>query len=354
MKKAWPQLPFEEAVASRGSGTQGLPQKEWKEEGAYPVIGQGEGDIEGWTDRHDLLLTPSPAYVLYGGHTRRPKLVGQPFVPGPNVKILTPCAGLDPSFLYYFLMWLPIESKGYADHFPLVRKSTVPLPPLPEQRRIVAILDEAFDGIAKTRANAKKNLENSVGLAESHIEATLSARTASWATRTLGEVCRVRTGKKNVNEGNPDGAFPFFTCAAKHTYSDAFSFDTEALLIAGNGNVGQVSYYSGKFEAYQRTYVLSDFMGVTARYLYRLLDKRLSRVVGKKKLGNTMPYIKLGMLTEFPVAVPPTPSHDEEMRSYLDEASEGFERLRDIQERKIAALDDLKKSLLHHAFTKKL
>ena len=71
-----------------------------------------------------------------------------------------------------------------------------------------------------------------------------------WERKKLGELCRIKTGKKDVNQGNPDGKFPFFTCAAEHTFSDSYSFDTEALLIAGNGDVGKVSYYNGKFEAY--------------------------------------------------------------------------------------------------------
>ncbi|MBK9306481.1 MAG: restriction endonuclease subunit S [Nitrospira sp.] len=100
-----------------------------------------------------------------------------------------------------------------------------------------------------------------------------------WQTRHLGELCRIRTGKKDVNQGNPDGEFPFFTCAAKHTFSDSFSFDTEALLIAGNGDVGNVSYYKGKFEAYQRTYVLSDFKQVLPRFLYLILEGKLKETV---------------------------------------------------------------------------
>ena len=93
-----------------------------------------------------------------------------------------------------------------------------------------------------------------------------------WKVQNLGNLCRIRTGKKDVNQGNPEGEFPFFTCAAEHTYSDCYSFDTEALLIAGNGDVGNVSYYKGKFEAYQRTYILSDFSEVLPRFLY--LDRK--------------------------------------------------------------------------------
>lgn len=141
----------------------------------------------------------------------------------------------------------------------------------------------------------------------------------SCQTKKLGDLCRIRTGKKDVNQGNPDGEFPFFTCAAEHTFSDSYSFDTEALLIAGNGDVGKVSYYNGKFEAYQRTYVLSDFVEVLPRFLYLILDGKLSDTVSKQKLGNTMPYIKVGMLTDFQLPVPPLPEQ-RRIVAILDEA----------------------------------
>jgi type I restriction enzyme S subunit len=225
-----------------------------------------------------------------------------------------------------------------------------PLPPRPEQLRIVGVLDEAFAAVATARANTEQNLRNARDMFESHLDGVFSQRGKGWAVRPLGDLCRVRTGKKDVNQGNPDGAYPFFTCASRHTYSDTYSFETEALLVAGNGNVGQVSYYSGKFEAYQRTYVLSDFNLASARYLFRVLDKRLSAVVSKQKLGNTMPYIKLGMLTSFPV---PVPSKQEQQRivAELDAISADTERLASIYQRKLTALDALKQSLLHQAFT---
>lgn len=127
----------------------------------------------------------------------------------------------------------------------------------------------------------------------------------SWGCVALGSLCDVKTGKKDVNEGNENGIYPFFTCAAKHTYSDVFSFDFEAILIAGNGAVGQTSYYNGKFEAYQRTYVLCNFVNVIPQYLLYVLNGSLMRELSSKVLGNTIPYIKKGMLTEFQVPLPP-------------------------------------------------
>jgi type I restriction enzyme S subunit len=234
-----------------------------------------------------------------------------------------------------------------------VRDFCIALPPLPEQQRIVALLDEAFAGLATAKANAERNLQNARAIFESHLEAVFSQQGEGWVEKNLGDLCQIKTGKKDVNEGNPEGKFPFFTCAAAHTFSDSYSFDTEALLVAGNGNVGQVSYYSGKFEAYQRTYVLFDFKSVTGKYLFRVLDKRLSAAVSKQKLGNTMPYIKMGMLTDFVVPVPP-PEKQEIVSKSLSAIADDTQHLTHLYERKLAALEELKKSLLHQAFNGEL
>ena len=173
-----------------------------------------------------------------------------------------------------------------------------------------------------------------------------------WQTRNLGDLCRIRTGKKDVNEGNPEGAFPFFTCAAEHTFSDNYSFDTEALLIAGNGDVGKVSYYNGKFEAYQRTYVLSDFAEVSPRFLYLILDGKLKDTVSKQKLGNTMPYIKVGMLTDFQLPVPPL-AEQQRIVGLLDEAFEGLATAKANAEKNLQNARALFESHLRSVFTQR-
>lgn len=135
-------LPFEEVVRSRGSGANGLPQSEWIADGRYAVIGQGSEFIEGRTNRQDLLITPSPSVVLYGGHTRRAKYVDFPFVPGPNVKILEAKdkSIIDHRYLFYFLSQLHIDSRGYADHFPQVKRSEIPYQQIDDQIRIAHLL----------------------------------------------------------------------------------------------------------------------------------------------------------------------------------------------------------------------
>ncbi len=173
-----------------------------------------------------------------------------------------------------------------------------------------------------------------------------------WQTRNLGELCRIRTGKKDVNQGNPEGAFPFFTCAAKPTYSDSYSFDAEALLIAGNGDVGNVSYYKGKFEAYQRTYVLTEFSEVLPRFLFLILDGKFKDTVSKQKLGNTMPYIKVGMLNDFQVPIPPLPEQHR-IVGILDEAFDGIATAKANAEKNLQNARALFDSHLQSVFTKR-
>lgn len=131
-----------------------------------------------------------------------------------------------------------------------------------------------------------------------------------WQEKRLGELVDIKTGKKDVNQGNPNGKYPFFTCAREHTYSDGYSFDGEAIMIAGNGEVGLCAYYNGKFEAYQRTYVLQDFK-VPADYLYIYLKEAFQAFAESQKQQGSMPYIKLSTLQDFKI---PVQSYEEQQK----------------------------------------
>lgn len=174
---------------------------------------------------------------------------------------------------------------------------------------------------------------------------TKQAITKEWEQSTLGEVCDIYTGKKDVNEGSLDGKYPFFTCSKDISRSDSYSFDTEAILVAGNGVVGDTKYYNGKFEAYQRTYVLSDFK-VNANFLYLYLSGILKRELAKSVVGSTMPYIKRGNLENITVPVPSLPEQKAIAQTLMTVQNTIAE-----QERLIAKLKKLKRSMMQHLFT---
>ncbi len=114
----------------------------------------------------------------------------------------------------------------------------------------------------------------------------------------LGDYVRIRTGKLDANASSKDGQYPFFTCAIEPLKIDAYSYDCECVLVAGNGDLN-VKYYAGKFDAYQRTYIIEslDKTILTIPYLYYFLDKYVE-TLRQQSIGGVIKYIKLGNLTE--------------------------------------------------------
>ncbi len=146
-----------------------------------------------------------------------------------------------------------------------------------------------------------------------------------------------------------DGDYPFFTCASEPYRIDRYAFDCEALLVSGNGaNVGYVHYYNGKFNAYQRTYVISEFSS-DVKFIKLFLDRNLQqRIRVEVNAGNT-PYITMGTLTEMQVVLP---RNREEQRviaaalSDVDGLIGGLEQL-------IAKKRDLKQAAMQQLLTGK-
>jgi len=197
----------------------------------------------------------------------------------------------------------PIEKNDLPEAVEVIKKY---------KNKIEENKQDKIEGVRYCTIAKSKILENDLFSLNSGIYSEKSKLiNQKWPIVKLESVCKIKTGKKDVNQGNPNGKYPFFTCAKEHTYSDEYSFDTEAILIAGNGDVGATSYYNGKFEAYQRTYVLSDFKDVGARYLFFILSNSLKKNVSGQKQGNTMPYIKLGMLQNFELPLPPLENQEQ-------------------------------------------
>ena len=121
----------------------------------------------------------------------------------------------------------------------------------------------------------------------------------------LGDYVKIRTGKLDANANHPEGRYPFFTCSEKTLQIDSYSYDCECVLVAGNGDLN-VKYYKGKFDAYQRTYVIEslDENTLNARYLYHFMSLYVGQL-RRMRIGGVIKYIKLGYLTEAEIPLPP-------------------------------------------------
>ena len=120
----------------------------------------------------------------------------------------------------------------------------------------------------------------------------------------LGNYVKIKTGKLDANAANENGEYPFFTCSVEPLSINTYSYDCECVLIAGNGDLN-VKYYNGKFDAYQRTYIVESLNKevLTVPYLYRFMDKYIEKL-REQSIGGVIKYIKLGNLTEANINLP--------------------------------------------------
>ena len=114
----------------------------------------------------------------------------------------------------------------------------------------------------------------------------------------LGELTKIKTGKLDANAASEDGKYPFFTCSKEPLRISTYSYDCECVLVAGNGDLN-VKYYNGKFDAYQRTYIVeSNGDGrLHLPYLYHFMTRYIQEL-RKLSIGGVIKYIKLGNLTD--------------------------------------------------------
>ena len=218
------------------------------------------------------------------------------------VWIDNPTNKIDNTFLYHYFSqidWSKLNTttivRIYNDD---LRQLKISYPSTEEQKKISHLLNLVNQRIA-TQIKIIEKLESLIkGLCQKLF------RFKEYTTYFLGDICSITTGKLDANAMVENGKYPFFTCAEEVFNIANYAFDTEALLISGNGaNLGYIHYYNGKFNAYQRTYVLDKFT-IDINYIRLYLETFLkNRIEQEKNIGNT-PYIVLGTLSKMKIKVP--------------------------------------------------
>lgn len=184
----WETVSFSRAFSDVTAKSPRIKQSEFAKSGRYPVRDQGEQDIAGYWDEDSATTKVDRPLILFGDHTRRVKYADNDFVIGADgVKVLLPSAELDPRFAFHWMRSLEIPSAGYSRHFKFLRERTVPLPPLPEQHRIAAILDEA-DALRVKRSKSVALLDELPPIQFN------SRQTTRWPRLTVGDVADLQGG----------------------------------------------------------------------------------------------------------------------------------------------------------------
>jgi type I restriction enzyme, S subunit len=353
-----------------------------KSNGLYPVYG-----ANGEKDRTDKYYFDRPTIIVgRKGSAGELNLTEAKFWPLDVTYFVTfDEQQYDLQFLYYLLTTLDLPSlaKGVKPGINRneVYAQVVKIPPLSEQQRIVDILDEAFDSIATAKANAEKNLQNARALFESHLQSVFAQRGDGWVDKPLSEMCDIKHGfafdgaefSNDVHEGKPivitpgnfteDGKLLFNAKNTKRFSGKppaAFRFDIGDLVVVMTDLSSKMKIL-GK-PAFVETddvlhnqrigrVVFSDD-SVEKRFVYYFMMsegflKNIKMSATGTMVKHTAPSRMLSNVISFPV------ERKEQMQlvAKLDALREKTQRLASFYQRKLAALDELKKSLLHQAFS---
>ena len=189
-----------------------IPARDIAQTGEFPVVDQGQEFIAGYCDDQEKLIDFDLPLVIFGDHTRCFKYVDFPFVLGADgTKVLAPNKDLyDPKFYYFALMALEIPSRGYNRHFKTLKERSLPLPPLPEQKKIAHILStvqraiEAQERIIQTTTELKKTLMHKLFTEGLHNEPQKQTEIGpvpeSWETPTVEVVCTIKASAMSYKQ----------------------------------------------------------------------------------------------------------------------------------------------------------
>jgi type I restriction enzyme S subunit len=306
----------------------------------------------------------SEDHILYGKLRPYLRKIARPGFAGvcsTDIIPIRPTAAIDRGYLFHFLrspeMVALATSRCTGANLPRLSPSQleafeIPLPPLPEQKRIAAILDAA-DAL---RAKRRESIEQ----LDSLIQATFlemfgdprqanSKGSIETQSQPMGQLTRIRTGKLDANAADDDGRYPFFTCASTPLRINTAAYECKAVLVAGNGDLN-VKYYEGKFNAYQRTYIIEslDESTLNPRFLFAFLDLYVAEL-RKMAIGGVIKYIKLPYLQDAVMQLP-SPRQQTHFASIVESIEQQKARLK----AHLAELDTLFASLQARAFNGEL
>jgi len=245
-----------------------------------------------------------------------------------------------------------------------LKKFTIPFPPLPEQKRIAMVLDEVFEGVAKAKANAEKNLANARELFESYLQEIFNKPQITqikkgWKKKKLGEVCEELSAGGDVPENNFSKIktdkfnIPIFangiTDKGLYGYTDIARVTKPSVTISARGTIGYTEIRKESFYPIVRLIVLvpnKDLIGLS-------FFKYAASSIDFSNTGVSIPQLTVPMVREYEIPLPPL-LEQESIVAKLDALSDQTKKLEAIYQQKLADFEELKKSVLQKAFNGEL
>jgi type I restriction enzyme, S subunit len=243
-----------------------------------------------------------------------------------------------------------VKVKGKTLNKAKLKELLIPLPPISEQQRIVAILDQAFADIEKARANAEQNLKNARELFDSYLQQVFSQRGEGWFETVVGEQLTLQRGFDITKKQQRPGKIPVVSSGGIKSHHDTHMAAGPGVVIGRKGSLGTVFFLEDDYWPHDTTLWVKDFKGNAPRLVYYYF---LSLDVKHLDSGAANPALNRNLV--HPISTMwPSKAKQGETLNYLDKLSEKLPRLEEVYRRKIDSLDELKKSLLQKAFSGEL
>jgi type I restriction enzyme S subunit len=373
MKKGW-QTKMLGEICTVDWGNTNLTKSSYVKGGKFLAVSAAgcDGRIE-----HKEHEKHTPVLSAIGAQCGRMFLPEEDFTAIKNTITLTPhketCTG---RFLYQLLTHLELPRRGAAQ--PFISKGDietfqVPLPPLPEQQRIVALLDEAFAGLATAKANAERNLKNARAIFENHLQSVFSQRGEGWVEKKLEEIGRTQTGSTpKTSDHSNYGDYISFVKPGDFKADGSLDYENDwlsksgadsarivpagsVLMVCIGATIGKCGYSDRAVTTNQQVNTLTPSDGSSNRFIYyQMLTETFQRSVVHASGQATLPIINKSKWSSLPVWLPPTVAEQAAIAEVFDALVEETQHLTRLYKRKLAALEELKKALLHQAFNGEL
>lgn len=247
-------------------------------------------------------------------------------------------------------------------------EQTISIPPLPEQQSIVSILDEAFAAIAKAKANAEQNLKNAAALFESYLQGVFEKKGVGWEEKTIGEIGNPKMCKRIFKEQTAAvGEIPFYKIGtfgkepdvyiSKEIYDEfraKYSYPKKGdVLISASGTIGRRVRYDGEpayFQDSNIVWIENDEKQVSNDFLFEFYG---ACNWGSTK-GATISRLYNDNLKSIKISFPKSHKEQQTIVQQLNVVRTETQKLEALYQKKIADLEELKKSILQKAFAGEL
>jgi len=227
----------------------------------------------------------------------------------------------------------------------------IPLPPLPEQQRIVAILDEAFDNIANAKANAEQNLKNAKELFESYLHRVFENKGDGWEEKRFEEICVLQRGFDLPTHSRNEGSHPLVSSNGITDRIDLWKVKAPGVVTGRSGTIGNVHFIEEDYWPLNTALYIKEFHGNYERFIYFFL-KQFD--LEKYSSGAGVPTLNRNNVHSELVWFPKSNKEQQNIVVKLDALSVETKKLEAIYQKKLEDLEELKKSILQKAFSGEL